>query len=161
MKKLLLAAAVVVIGIGLAGNTIAGTVNPLVSVAATVSAKCTYMNPGALTINIDPTLSGAQNMTVTQPQVKCTNKRTVAISAASAGSSSTSTTGTLTGSLTQTGVSSIPYTFTFAPTPVGNGFGSGADLAINIAGSVLEADAQAAQYADGSYTDTVTLTVTY
>jgi spore coat protein U-like protein len=163
MKKLLLAAAVVVIGIGLAGNTIAAETTGTVGVTATVSAKCTYTAPGALTIDIDPTLSGAQNMTPTQPQVKCTNKKTVTISAYSAGSLSTSSSGTLLGSLTQAGFSAIPYTFTFAASCNGKGFGSGSgtDLLTNIGGSVSEVDAQAAEYATGSYTDTVTLTLTY
>lgn len=161
MKKIIFAAAVAVIGIAISGSAMAGIVNPLVNVTATVLANCTYIAPGALTIIIDPALSGPQNMTATQPQVKCTKNRTVAISAASLGSGSNSATGTLVGLLKQVGFTDIPYTFTFASSCVGNGFGSVADLAINIAGSVSETDAQAAAYAAGSYTDTVTLTVTY
>lgn len=134
---------------------------PTVDVTATVQAKCTMIANGALTLAIDPTAGGNQAMTPTQPQVKCTKNRVVAVSATSTGSGLSDATGTLTGSLTQAGFTSIPYTFTFSPSPSGNGFGALADVNFSIAGSVSQAAAQAAEYSTTNYSDTVTLTVAY
>jgi spore coat protein U-like protein len=44
----------------------------------------------------------------------------------------------------------------------GQGFGSGKDIPILVSGSIAQADAENAIYlTSGSYTDTVTLTITY
>ncbi len=164
MKKIMGVAALVVLGIFMAGSAMAVDLvpAPVVNVTATVQSKCTWYAHGALTIAIDPSASGAQTMTPTQPQVKCTKNKTVAITAVSTGKGGAGVASPLTGALLkQAGRADIPYTFTFTSAPVGNGFGAGTDLAINIAGSVAEVDAQAAEYSDNPYTDTVTLTIAY
>lgn len=165
MKKIMGVAALVALGIFMAGSAMAADLvpAPVVNVTATVQSKCTWYAHGALGFTIDPSASGVQSQTsVTQPQVKCTKNKTVAITAVSTGKGGAGVASPLTGALLkQAGRADIPYTFTFASAPVGNGFGAGADLAINIAGSVAEVDAQAAEFAAGSYTDTVTLTIAY
>ena len=155
MKKLLqvatMAAAVVVIMAGFA--VAAPPLDVTVGVTAAVTQKCVVASPGALTITIDPASAAAtQAFTPTQPSAKCTKTKgsaTAAVAAVSANG----------GVLKGAGLTDIPYTFTNNATVVGNGFGAAGDVAFNIGGSVAQADAQAAEY--GSYTDTVTLTLTY
>lgn len=163
MKKILVVTATAVLVLAAAGSVLATNLapSPLVNVTATVQAKCTWFADGALTIAIDPSIAGAQAMTPTQPSVKCTNGRALAVSAKSTNSGNTDATGSVVGSLTHAGLTAIPYTFTFTAAPSGNGFGSGADVNFSIAGSVAQTDAQAAQYSTTNYTDTVTLTVAY
>jgi spore coat protein U-like protein len=161
MKKILLAVAVLTIVVMMAGGAFAAILNPKIDVTATVQSKCTWIADGALTIAIDPAAAGVQTMTPTQPQVKCSKNKALAVSAASSGSGLTDATGSLGGTLKQAGYTDIPYTFTYAIAPVGNGFGGAADVNFSIAGSVAQAAAQAAEYSATNYTDTVTLTVTY
>lgn len=59
------------------------------------------------------------------------------------------------------GANAINYTLVFNNI-TGLGFGSGKDVLILVSGSVAQADAENAVYLlSGSYTDTVTLTITY
>jgi hypothetical protein len=163
MKKILLVAVAAVGIMVMTGSAFAAP--PLdvpVNVTAAVTQKCVVNSPGALDITIDPASAAAtQAFTATQPDAQCTKTKgaaTAAITATSANAGSDST-GTLIGSLVSGAGNPIPYTFTFSPAVVGNGFGAGAPVAFGIGGSVALADASVAEY--GSYTDTVTLTLTY
>jgi len=134
---------------------------PTVTVNGTVQAQCGSAVNGVLNISIDPSLTGAQLMTITtNATVKCSNQRAVAVSAFSAGSGQSSATGSLTGTM-KNGANAINYTLVFNNI-TGLGFGSGKDVLILVSGSVAQADAENAVYlSSGSYTDTVTLTITY
>lgn len=153
MKKILWIAVVAVGVIALAGGAFAAP--PLdvpVDVTAAVTQKCVVTSNGTLDITIDPELAGPQAFTAVQPQAKCTKTQ----GASTASVVAVSTNGfTLVGA----GLTPIPYSFTFNNTVVGNGFGAAADVAFNIGGSVAAADANVAEF--GSFTDTVTMTLTY
>ena len=163
MKKILLAVAVLTIIVMMAGGAFATNLAPapVINVTATVQSKCTSIADGTLTIAIDPAAAGVQTMTLVQPQVKCSKNKPLAVSAESFGSGLTDATGSLGGTLRQAGYTDIPYTFTYAIAPVGNGFGGAANVNFNIAGSVSQAAAQAAEYSATNYMDQVTLTVAY
>ena len=135
---------------------------PTVTVNGTVQAQCGSAVNGVLNISIDPSLTGAQLMTITtNATVKCSNQRAVTVSALSAGSGQSSATGSLTGTM-KNGANAINYTLVFNNNITGLGFGSGKDVLILVSGSVAQADAENAVYLlIGSYTDTVTLTITY
>jgi spore coat protein U-like protein len=59
------------------------------------------------------------------------------------------------------GANSINYTLVFNNNLTGQGFGAGKQVPIIVSGSVAQADAENAVFIVGSYTDTVTLTITY
>jgi spore coat protein U-like protein len=59
------------------------------------------------------------------------------------------------------GANTINYTLNFNSNLTGQGFGTGKDVGILVSGSVAQADAENAVYVAGTYTDTVTLTITY
>ena len=160
--KILIAAGLAVVAT--AGESFAASLlpAPTVTVNGTVQSQCGSAVNGTLDISIDPSLTGAQAITITTPAtVKCSNQRAVTISAASAGSSSSSGTGTLNGTM-KNGGNAINYSLTFNNSITGQGFGSGKDVTIITGGFVAQADAENAVYlAAGTYTDTVTLTITY
>jgi spore coat protein U-like protein len=155
MKKSLVILAAMAFVIAMVGGAYAAPpLDVQVDVTGSVTQKCVVTSNGALTITIDPaSASATQAFTATQPQAKCTKTKGTATAAVSATSTNSFA---LKGTA---GEADIPYTFTYNHTVVGNGFGSGADVNFNIAGSVAQGDAQTAEY--GSYTDTVTLTLTY
>ncbi len=160
MKNVLIVAAVVVLVIAMGSGAFAAPGSVTVSVNGSVASKCVSNSNGQLQITIDPSATGNQYMTATQPSVQCTNGKTVAISAACAGGTDNGA-GTLTGcAMAKSGFNSIPYTFTYSASVSGNGFGSASAIATNIGGYVAQNDAQVAQYASG-YQDTVTLTINY
>lgn len=145
----------------MAGAASAGVISPAVSVNGTVQAQCGQAVDGVMNITIDPSLTGNQAMTITtNATVKCTNQKIVTVSAASAGSGFSSGSGSLTGTMTGGGFS-INYTLTFNSNITGLGFGAGKAVPILVSASVAQADAENAAYIAGSYTDTVTLTITY
>lgn len=163
MKSLLMSAMATVISIGMAGSSFGAVLvpAPTVSVNGTVQAQCGAAVNGVLNISIDPSAVGAQPMTITTPAtVKCSNARAVTVSAASTGSGLSSATGTLTGTMIN-GANAINYTLVFNNNLTGQGFGAGKDVSILVSGSVAQAAAENAVYLVGSYTDTVTLTITY
>ena len=163
-KFFLIATAVIVIAIALTRTVSAATLAPAptVSVNGTVQSQCGSAVNGVMDISIDPSVTGAQAITITtNASVKCSNQRAVAISASSSGSGLSSAGGTLSGAM-KNGANSINYTLNFNNNITGQGFGAGKDVAILVSGSVAQADAENAVYlAAGSYTDTVTLTITY
>jgi len=135
---------------------------PTVSVNGTVQSQCGSAVNGVLNISIDPSAAGAQPMTIATPAtVKCSNNRAVTVSATSGGSGLSNGTGSLSGTM-KNGANAINYTMTFNNNITGQGFGAGKDVAIIVSGLVAQVDAQNAVYlAAGTYTDTVTLTITY
>ena len=163
LKLLVLWTAIANTIIILTGSAFAATLvpAPTVSVNGTVQAQCGSAVNGVLDINIDPSATGVQPMTITSPAtVKCSNNRAFTVSAASSGSGLSSASGTLTGTM-KNGANAINYTLVFNNNLTGLGFGAGKDVAILVSGSVAQADAENAVYVVGNYTDTVTLTITY
>lgn len=160
--KVLVAAGLVVAAT--AGEASAASLlpQPTVTVNGTVQSQCGSAVNGVMNISIDPSLTGVQAITINTPAtVKCSNQRAITISAASAGSGSSSGTGTLNGTM-KNGGNAINYSMTFNNNITGQGFGSGKDVTIITGGSVAQTDAENAVYlAAGTYTDTVTLTITY
>lgn len=157
--------AAVAVGVfAMANGAFAAAPEVSVTVSAAVTQKCVVASAGVLDITIDPAATGAQTFTtITQPSAQCTKTKASANAAITATSSNagSSASGTLVGNLVAAGATNIPYTFTFNPTVVGNGFGSAADVDFSISGSIAEADAQVAEYNLAGYTDTVTLTLAY
>ncbi len=163
MKRFWFLATVPISLLALINSAIAATLvpAPTVSVAGTVLAQCGLAVDGIMDITIDPSAVGAQPMNITTPAtVRCSNNRAITVSAASAGSGLSSGTGTLTGTMIN-GANTINYTLAFNNNLTGQGFGAGTDMLILVSGSVAQADAENAVYLVGSYTDTVTLTITY
>lgn len=166
MKKILVAAAAVVVmaGSAFAAPVVVATQN--VTVNATVSSNCTAIVPGTLTLAIDPTTATEVGSTGNNTKVQCTNGPTYQVSAASAGSGLNNSAGTLSGNLTGAGLNAIPYTLYFKSSFAGAGIGTDSTLIIGTGSTaattgavVAILDAQAAQA--GSYSDQVTLTVSY
>ena len=158
-----MAGAVMMLLAGLSGSTWAATLAPAPTVAVngSVQAQCGQAVNGVMNINIDPSLAGPQTMNITtNASVKCSNQRAVTVSAASTGSGLSSGTGSLLGKMIN-GANVVNYTLVFNNNITGQGFGSGREVSLLVSGSVAQADAENAVYLAGTYTDTVTLTITY
>lgn len=154
MKKVLLMAAVALMVIAMAGGAYAAApLDVSVDVTAVVTQKCVVTSNGLLDITIDPALAApTQAFTAIQPSAQCTKTKGVTTASVAATSANGFT-------LVGAGLTPIPYALTYNPAVVGNGFGAAADVDFNIGGTVAQAAAYVAEY--GSYTDTVTLTLTY
>lgn len=138
-----------------------GSTTTTVGVSASVPSICGSAVAGVMTMAVDPPATAAKSFAVSTPAtVKCTNGQTISIDAASQNSANTSNTGVLVGTLLN-GTNSITYEFTFSPSIVGAGFGSGGNVSLGIGGSIAVNDAQNALYSASNYTDTVTLTINY
>lgn len=143
----------------------AGSINatiPIGNVSGSVINMCTILqSPGILTFNIDPSVSGTTNATISPDmQVKCTKNDPVSVSAASAcgGSMYSSYPPGCSGN-------TIPYTFKClgsgtgcSGTVSGSGFG-GAGVSLGISGST--ASAGYANAPIGNYGDLQTITISY
>jgi spore coat protein U-like protein len=166
MKKFLVAAATAVVVIVMAGSAFAATAaTGNVTVNATVSSNCTAIVPGTLTLAIDPTTATEVGSTGNNTKVQCTSGTPYTVNAASAGSGLNNSAGTLSGKLTG-GVAPIPYTLYFSSAFNGAGIGTDSTLIIGTGNTaattgavVAVAAANAAQA--GSYSDQVTLTISY
>ncbi len=175
MKKNILVAAITMIVMAMAEGAFAQSVptdwtNQTVLINATVSASCTNFSAGNMTLGIDPSTSTPVYSTGNLTTVQCTKTTPFYVSALSAGTGGVAnTTGTLSGKLTAVSPatnSPIPYTLYFTPSFTGSGFGSATATTL-ITGNgdsshgvnVAATDAQAAQA--GTYSDTVTLSVSY
>jgi hypothetical protein len=170
MKKILLVTAAAILVIAMAGTSLAGTLPGIVKINATVSALCANYTEGDMSLTIDPSTSSPVYSSAASgfgnTTVQCSYNDSVTVSAKSAGSNTTSTTGVLSGALTGTSLPNIPYTLYFNNAFTGAGFGSATStILITSTGSastgvgVTTAAANAAQA--GSYSDTVSLTITY
>lgn len=140
--------------------TISWTGSSTGSLTATVTATGTVINscvvsqsPGTLTFNINPSITGMTNATISPDmQIKCTKNDNFSITAAS-----------VCGGLSQSypptcGGYIMPYMFGFTP-GYATGQGFGVAIPMNISGSVSSADYQNAPV--GNYGDLQTLTITY
>jgi spore coat protein U-like protein len=168
MKKTILATGVAALIIITAGWTFAGTtaITSTITVNANVTVKCGAISGGPLSLIIDPSSSGDVYSTGSDSGVQCTKGQSFSVGAASSGAGgTTSTSGSLSGKLKASGLSDIPYTLYFKSNFSGGGFGGTSTTIITAAGGtsagvvVAAADVQAAQA--GTYSDTVTLTVSY
>jgi hypothetical protein len=172
MKKSLVILAAMAFVIAMVSGAYAGSIAPTVAVSASVQSQCTTPVNGVFApLSIDPSSASNQPFTVTTPStVRCTAGRTTpSITASSTYGTTKTTPATCSGAL-QTGFTmkeptsgdTINYSFQCNTSILGLGFGSGSDVSLGIAATVLTADANAANYAAGAtYSDTITLTVNY
>jgi len=151
MKKYILAVAVVMLVVAMAGMAMAAT--QTVAVSANVVGVCHFLTGGSVNFSLDPSIGGNVNGTITQPTFWCTRGTSWGITDDSgthelaAGSRrmqhATSTT------------DFMPYSFTYTTT--GTGSGPGTSINMDIASTVIAADYLNALA--GDYADTVTLTI--
>jgi spore coat protein U-like protein len=150
MKKILMAVVAVVV-VAMAGSAMALDTTT-VAVSASVTGTCRFLGGGTVSFTLDPAVGGNVSGVVTQPTFWCTNGTTYTITDDNGGNYS----GTSRRMQRGTSGEFIPYTFTYTGT--GTGGGRNATRTMNIASSVAEADYTGAT--TGTYTDTVTLTIT-
>jgi spore coat protein U-like protein len=166
----LLAAVSLIIAVAMEGSVSAAQIQPTVTVTGAISGVCRAGAAGSLSFSIDPTLAGPIAATVTNATIFCSNGMPFTVTAASlnkggAASSCASSGGGITGTL-QDGVNMMDYTFTCGVdgtsgnSGTGKGHGSGKDVDLGISGSIAAISYQDAPVS-ASYTDTITLTVTY
>ncbi len=161
MKKLMTVLAAVMLMFAMTSSVWAADVaTGSVGISTSIAAKCSDISASDLTLTIDPETSTDVTSTGGATTVKCTNNKSFNVSAASVGSGNTSTDGTLDGTM-KDGTKSLNYTLAFTSNFTGAGFGSVAatTLVTANAATVTAADANAAE--EGSYSDTVTITVSY
>lgn len=124
-----------------------------VVVTATVLDTCLIVADGALAFgNIDPSAAGPYLPVVTEVNVQCSSGTNFSITDDGGNS------GVPGGPYFMqdpTNTNNLPYTMTYDTNGVGSGFGT--DVALNLAGSITQANAQAVP-AD-NYDDTVQLTI--
>jgi spore coat protein U-like protein len=160
MKRILLAALVAALVIGVAGITFAGTVTATPTVSANVIKKCGTITPSNLTLtDIDPTSTSDAVSSGTATTVQCTKNSSYTVTAASGGGAATGAS-PLHGTMTNSG-KTLAYELAFTTGFTGNGFGTATATTL-VAGNGLTvkvADFQAAEAI--TYSDTVTITVTY
>ncbi len=172
MKKVLvMMAAVALVVIAMAGGAFAATqaTQQTVNINAAVKASCGTFSGGPLSLTIDPATSGEVDSTGTDVTVQCTKDTPFTVTASSSGAGGTvSAASPLTGKLKAAGLNDITYSLYFTTGFKGAGFGSAtASTLITAVGSssgstgavVDVGTAQAAQA--GSYSDQVTLTISY
>lgn len=139
----------------LLGNTAALAADgATVTVSATVTGTCKFVAPktGAVAFTLDPSVGGAVNGVITQPTFWCTKGTAYTINDNDGVNASAGAQRMKHGSLAEY----IPYTFTY--TASGSGTGPAAPLTLDIASQVAATDYLNASA--GSYSDTVTLTIT-
>jgi len=130
---------------------------PVGNLGGTVINTCVVtQSPGTLIFNIDPSIAGTTNATISPDmQIKCTKNDSVAITAWSACGGATPK---LDSAYPACGGNTIPYTFNYLTNATGQGFG-GAGVSLNIGGSANSANYENAPV--GNYGDRQTLTITY
>ena len=151
MKRWLVLTMVFGLVCGLAGVVMAGG-TATVAVSGNVVGTCKFNSGGSISFTLDPATGGDVNGTVTQPEFWCTKNATYAIS----DDNGLNESGTTHRMKHLTEADLIPYTFTY--TASGPGGGKSSPITMNIASTVVEADYVNASA--GSYSDTVTLTIT-
>lgn len=157
MKKYLFVFAAMLFVIGLTSGAYAGTKTDAVPVSATVAANCTITGGSIAfgTVDAVTNASGA-TATVVNPTIKCTKGASVAVTDDMGANEASS--GAAPARM-KNGSDYIEYAFTYT-TPLtgmgmGNDIGSTLSLAATIAAGKLD------NAAAGSYSDTLTLTITY
>ena len=158
MKKLMAVLAAMAFVVVMAGGAWADVTGD-VEINATVSGKCNAITANDLTLTIDPATTSDVVSTGADTTVKCTNKKTFNVAAVSG--TNVGASGTLSSTLKSAGKTDIPYTLTYTSSFTGAGFGGAAaqELVADNAAVVTAANANAAE--EGSYSDTVTITVEY
>ncbi len=131
---------------GIAGDT------ATVSVSATVVGTCKFLTGGSISFTLDPSVGGNVNGTVTQPTFWCTKGASYNIT----DDDGLYESGTTHRMKHETLTEYIPYSFTYTATGTGNGPSN--PITMNISSTVLASDYLNASA--GSYSDTVTLTIT-
>ena len=122
-----------------------------VAVSASVSGTCRFATSGTVSFTLDPAAGGTVAGTITQPTFWCTKNQAYNIT----DDNGINRSGTIYRMKHASLNEYIPYTFTY--TAAGTGSGRSSTIAMNIASNVLEAGYIDA--AQGSYSDTVTLTI--
>jgi spore coat protein U-like protein len=153
MKAMKIVAAL--IGLGFVGSALA--VGATVNVSANVAAACKVTQTGAVTFALDPTTAGSGSTpTSTTPlQYWCTKGSTITVGAATGANDSTGQKRLSDGKATP---SYINYTFSTGTPTATTGGGAAGVITLPVGGSV--ADADFANSAAGTYTDSVTVTIT-
>ncbi len=151
MKKVLYLTMVLGLVLMLTGAGIAGDSAP-VSVSATVVGTCKFLTGGSISFILDPSVGGNVNGTVTQPTFWCTKGASYTIT----DDDGLYESGTTHRMKHATEDEYIPYSFSYTATGSGNGRGN--PITMNISSTVLGGDYLNASA--GSYSDTVTLTIT-
>ncbi|MHB1123114.1 MAG: spore coat protein U domain-containing protein [Ramlibacter sp.] len=144
----------VLLGLGLAGSAMAASPNATVGVSAKVVGVCMWV-AGTNTVafsSLDPSVGGSVPGTVVQPKFWCTNGAKYTIVDDNGANKS----GTKYQMKHDTLAEYIPYTFSYTST--GSGLGKSTAISMNITASVAEIDYIDAS--EGTYSDTVTLTIT-
>lgn len=124
-----------------------------VGVSASVVGVCKYSTAtGSVSFTLNPATGGAVSGTLSQPAFWCTKGASYTITDDNGLNESGTTHQMKHATLTEY----IPYTFTYTAT--GTGTGKTTPITMNIAASVAESDYINAS--EGSYADTVTLSIT-
>jgi len=124
-----------------------------VGVTASVVGVCKYSTAtGSVDFTLDPSVGGAVSGTLSQPAFWCTKGTSYSITDDNGLNESGTTHRLKHASLTEY----IPYTFSY--TASGTGAGKSTPVTMNISASVAESDYIDAS--EGSYADTVVLTIT-
>ena len=160
MKKLMAVLAAMAFVVVMAGGAWADVTGD-VDINATVSGKCNAITANDLTLTIDPATASAVTSTGSATTVQCSKSKAFTVTAASAGAGGAEDNdGSLAGVLTGPGAT-IPYTLAYTSSFNGAGFGSATPTTLLNANAATVAivDANAAE--EGTYSDTVTITVEY
>lgn len=144
--------ALLLVATGFSSAAMAGG-NATVNVSATVTGTCLFNSNGAVAFTLDPGSASDATGSVTQPTFWCTNGTTYTISDDLGVNEATP--GSAPRRMTN-GTDFIPYSFSY--TASGAGAGKNNPITMDIVASVANADFVNAPA--GSYTDTVTLTIT-
>jgi hypothetical protein len=163
MKKILVAVAVLAVGIFMAGSAFAaGSQTATVDISANVgAAACKAITPAALSIVIpDPSVLVPVSSTGGATTIQCQNgQSSTSITASSLNSGGGPVASPLTSWLAN-GPYSLNYTLTFAAAVTGSGYGGPGKNQVIIAANGAVATPTGSEGA-GVYTDVVTITVNY
>lgn len=124
-----------------------------VAVSATVTPVCKFTATGSISFALDPSVGGNVSGTIVQPTFWCTKSVNYSI-ADDVGQHESGAVFRMQHATILTEF--IPYSFTYTAT--GTGAGSSSSVTMDIASTVV--GAAYASAASGSYSDTVTLTIT-
>lgn len=166
MKKILVLVLMVTVVIVMAASAFAATETGNVIINANVSTVCTAIAPNNLLITMDGT-AGEKDSSGGNTTVQCTNLGSHLVQASSANAGGAAGGSPLAGLLRVAGHPDIPYNLYFKDPVIGLGFGGVAYDAVIINGNGSAAGTTGAVVmatgteVSGSYSDTVTLTLTY
>ncbi|MDP1610662.1 MAG: spore coat protein U domain-containing protein [Sulfuritalea sp.] len=154
VSKLGLAAALFATGI-LGSSIVMAADTASVAVSATVTGTCKFNSGGAVSFTLDPSSGSDATGSVTQPAFWCTKTASYTVDDDMGIHEAVS--GSAPRRMQHSSLSEfIPYTFNYTTT--GTGAGKTAPITMDIASSISNADFVNASA--GSYTDTVTLSIT-